>query len=70
MRDTFVEGRLPPPELLPELRFGLPELQYPERLNAAAELLKGGAPDALAAAARRFASSINAVLVRPAAASE
>ena len=25
-----------------------PELQYPERLNAAAELLKGGAPDALA----------------------
>jgi 2-aminobenzoate-CoA ligase len=26
----------------------LPELRYPERLNAAAELLKGGAPDALA----------------------
>lgn len=48
MRDTFVERRLPPPELLPEFRFDLPELQYPERLNAAAELLKGGAPDALA----------------------
>src|SRR5436309_10367800 len=48
MRDTFVEGRLPPPELLPEFRLDLPELQYPERLNAAAELLKGGAPDALA----------------------
>ncbi len=47
MRDTFVEDRLPPPELLPEFRFDLPELQYPERLNAAAELLKGGAPDAL-----------------------
>jgi 2-aminobenzoate-CoA ligase len=48
MRDTFVEERLPPPELLPEFRFDLPELQYPDRLNAAAELLKGGAPDALA----------------------
>jgi 2-aminobenzoate-CoA ligase len=39
---------LPPPELLPEFRFDLPELQYPERLNAATELLKGGAADALA----------------------
>src|SRR5688500_12538932 len=48
MRDRFVEDRLPPPELLPEFRFDLPELQYPERLNAAAELLSGGAPDALA----------------------
>ena len=48
MRDTFVEDRLPPPELLPEFRFDLPELQYPERLNAAAELLKCGKPDALA----------------------
>jgi 2-aminobenzoate-CoA ligase len=46
--DSFVIDRLPPPELLPEFRFDLPELQYPERLNAAAELLKGGAPDALA----------------------
>jgi 2-aminobenzoate-CoA ligase len=48
MRDRFVEDRLPPPELLPEFRFDLRELQYPERLNAAAELLKGGAPGALA----------------------
>ena len=48
MRDTFVDDRLPPPQLLPEFRFDLPELQYPARLNAAAELLKGGAPDALA----------------------
>ena len=48
MYDSFVRDRLPPPELLPEFRFDLPELQYPERLNAAAELLKGGAPDALA----------------------
>jgi 2-aminobenzoate-CoA ligase len=46
--DSFVRDRLPPAELLPEFRFDLPELQYPERLNAAAELLKGGAPDALA----------------------
>jgi 2-aminobenzoate-CoA ligase len=46
--DSFVRDRLPPPALLPEFRFDLPELQYPERLNAAAELLKGGAPDALA----------------------
>ena len=46
--DSFVRDRLPPPELLPEFRFDLPELDYPERLNAAAELLKGGAADALA----------------------
>ena len=46
--DSFVKDRLPPPELLPEFRFDLPELHYPERLNAAAELLKGGAPGALA----------------------
>ena len=44
MRDDFVRNRLPPPELLPEF---LP-LDYPERLNAAAELLKGGDPQALA----------------------
>jgi 2-aminobenzoate-CoA ligase len=46
--DSFVRDRLPPPELLPEFRFDLPELQYSERLNAAAELLRGGTPDALA----------------------
>jgi len=48
MRDTFVEDRLPPPELLPDFRFDLADVHYPERLNAAAELLKGGPPDALA----------------------
>ena len=48
MRDTFVEDRMPSRDLLPEFRFDLPELQYPERLNAAVELLKGGAPDAIA----------------------
>jgi 2-aminobenzoate-CoA ligase len=46
--DSFVKDRLPPPELLPEFRFDLPELQYPDRLNAAAELLKGGDPQAVA----------------------
>jgi len=46
--DSFVRDRLPPPDQLPEFRFDLPEVQYPERLNAAVELLKGGAPDALA----------------------
>jgi 2-aminobenzoate-CoA ligase len=46
--DSFVCDRLPPPELLPEFRFDLPEVQYPERMNAAAELLNAGAPDALA----------------------
>jgi 2-aminobenzoate-CoA ligase len=44
--DSFVRDRLPPPELLPEFRFDLPELCYPEELNAAAELLKGGEPEA------------------------
>jgi 2-aminobenzoate-CoA ligase len=48
MSDRFVEDRLPPLELLPEFRFDLPEVQYPERLNAAVELLKGGEPEALA----------------------
>jgi 2-aminobenzoate-CoA ligase len=46
--DSFVRERLPPPELHPEFRFDLPELEYPERLNAAAELLKGGEPHATA----------------------
>jgi len=40
--DSFVRDRLPPPELLPEFRFDLSEVRYPERLNAAVELLKGG----------------------------
>lgn len=38
--DTFARDRLPPRALWPEMTdFGLPELQYPKRLNAAAELL-------------------------------
>ncbi|KOT40562.1 2-aminobenzoate-CoA ligase [Streptomyces caelestis] len=39
--DTFARDRLPPPDQWPELRFDLPELRYPARLNCAAELLHG-----------------------------
>jgi len=37
--DTFCRDRLPQDELWPELRFSLPALRYPERLNAAVHLL-------------------------------
>jgi 2-aminobenzoate-CoA ligase len=37
--DTFCRDHLPPDGLWPELRFPLPELRYPDRLNAAVELL-------------------------------
>src|SRR5437016_9988639 len=37
--DTFCRDRLPPLDQWPEFRFDLPELDYPERLNCAAELL-------------------------------
>ena len=37
--DTFARDNLPPKELWPELVFTLPELDYPQRLNCAAELL-------------------------------
>ncbi|MGI5458745.1 AMP-binding protein [Streptomyces sp. CA-249302] len=43
--DTFARDHLPPPEDWPELRFELPELQYPDRVNCAAELLTGQDPD-------------------------
>ena len=43
MKDRFVEDRLPAPEQLPQFHL----FDYPERLNAAAELLAGGAPDVL-----------------------
>jgi 2-aminobenzoate-CoA ligase len=47
-RDSFVRDRLPPPGQQPEFLFDLPELHYPERLNAAAELIASGDADALA----------------------
>ncbi len=37
--DTFARDNLPPRSQWPELRFDLPELQYPKRLNCAVELL-------------------------------
>jgi 2-aminobenzoate-CoA ligase len=39
MRDDFIHDGLPPPKAQPEFRFTLPELRYPERLNAAVELI-------------------------------
>lgn len=46
--DSFIRDRLPPPHAQPEFLFDLPELQYPERLNAAVELIDRQDPDALA----------------------
>ena len=37
--DSFAGDHLPPRTQWPELRFDLPELQYPERVNCASELL-------------------------------
>ncbi|MET0534279.1 MAG: AMP-binding protein [Steroidobacter sp.] len=37
--DGFARERLPPAHLWPELRFDLPELQYPERLNCGVVLI-------------------------------
>ncbi|MDQ2836787.1 MAG: AMP-binding protein [Actinomycetota bacterium] len=37
--DSFCRDNLPPSGQWPELRFDLPELQYPQRLNCASELL-------------------------------
>jgi 2-aminobenzoate-CoA ligase len=48
MIDTFIKDRLPPPEAQPEFLFTPPELHYPERLNAAVELIDGQDPSALA----------------------
>jgi 2-aminobenzoate-CoA ligase len=48
MIDTYISDRLPPPEAQPDFLFDLPELRYPERLNAAVELVDGQDPAALA----------------------
>ena len=44
--DTFIADRLPPPEQQPEFLFDLPELQYPDALNAAVELIDRNDPGA------------------------
>ncbi|MFI5873799.1 AMP-binding protein [Streptomyces sp. NPDC051445] len=43
--DTFARDHLPPPGDWPDLRFELPGLDYPDRVNCAAELLDRAAPD-------------------------
>ncbi|MEU9480847.1 AMP-binding protein [Streptomyces sp. NPDC048191] len=43
--DSFARDHLPPPDEWPELRFDLPELHYPDRLNCAAELLDHADPE-------------------------
>jgi 2-aminobenzoate-CoA ligase len=48
MTDTFIRDRLPPPEAQPDFLFDLPELNYPERLNAAVALIDAQDPAALA----------------------
>ena len=37
--DTFCRDNLPPQDLWPEFLFTIPDVQYPERLNAGVELL-------------------------------
>ena len=50
--DSFARDHLPPPEQWPDLLLDSPDVQYPERLNAAVELLdrhvEGGLGDAIA----------------------
>ena len=41
--DTFTRDHLPPAHLWPAFEFTLPELQYPEKLNAASVLIDGPA---------------------------
>jgi 2-aminobenzoate-CoA ligase len=48
MIDAFIRDRLPAPEAQPDFLFDLPELLYPERLNAAVELIDKRDPRALA----------------------
>jgi len=48
MIDTFIRDRLPAPEAQPNFLFELPELGYPERLNAAVQLIDRNDPGALA----------------------
>ena len=38
-QDTFIRDQLPPAQAWPEYRFDLPELQFPEQLNAVVSLL-------------------------------
>ncbi|MPZ51764.1 MAG: AMP-binding protein [Acidimicrobiia bacterium] len=44
--DTFCRDGMPPKSQLPDLIFTIPEVNYPDRLNAASVLLAGGDPEA------------------------
>lgn len=46
--DSFVTDRLPPEAAQPEFLFEIPDVRYPERLNAASVLLESGHRDDLA----------------------
>ena len=46
--DTFARDRLPPVASQPKFLFTLPEVQYPEQLNAAVELIDKADPEAIA----------------------
>lgn len=46
--DSFIRDRLPPADQQPDFLFDLPELIYPERLNAAVELIDKQDPGAIA----------------------
>ena len=73
MKDTFVIDYLPPKETWPDLVFDIPEVQYPEYLNAATALLDND-PDRVAIRADgltwtygevdKFTNQIAAVLVQ------
>ena len=54
--DTFTRDNLPPADQWPTLEFTIPDVQYPERLNAAAELLMKAA---------RYARRVEAVALEP-----
>lgn len=44
-QDTFCRDHLPAPETWPTFEFTIPEVQYPDRLNAATELITKAASD-------------------------
>lgn len=44
-QDSFTRDNLPPQDQWPEMLFDLPELHYPERLNACTELLDKAIPE-------------------------
>jgi len=64
--DTFVRDNLPPHDQWPELKFTLPELQFPERYNASSMLdaaIAGGHGDSAAILNSRGSSTYEQLLV-------